>query len=71
MEKTRFDLEEQIMDCWGVVDDIKSLYYINDIRDLTEDERANALLGLMTVYQIKFELLFNTFEQLIQKGKVL
>lgn len=71
MEKTRFDLEEQIMDCWGVVDDIKSLYYINDIRELTEDERANALLGLMTVYQIKFELLFNTFEQLIQKGKVL
>jgi hypothetical protein len=71
MEKTRFDLEEQIMDCWGVVDDIKSLYYINDIRDLTEDERANALLGLVTVYQIKFELLFNTFEQLIQKGKVL
>jgi hypothetical protein len=71
MEKTRFDLEEQIMDCWGVVDDIKSLYYINDIRDLTEDERANALLGLVTVYQIKFELMFNTFEQLIQKGKVL
>lgn len=71
MEKTRFDLEEQIMSCWCVVDDIKSLYYINDIRDLTEDERANALLGLVTVYQIKFELLFNTFEQLIQKGKVL
>ena len=71
MEKTRFDLEEQIMDCWGVVDDIKSLYYIDDLRGLTQDERANALLGLVTVYQIKFELLFNTFEQLIQKGKVL
>ena len=68
---TRFDLEEQIMECWNVVKDIETLYSIEDIRDLEYDERMNILIGLSSLYQIKFERLFNTFEQLIQKGKVL
>lgn len=68
---TRFDLEEQIMECWNVVKDIETLYSIEDIRDLDYDERMNILIGLSSLYQIKFERLFNTFEQLIQKGKVL
>lgn len=68
---TRFDLEEQIMECWNVVKDIETLYSIEDIRDLDHDERMNILIGLSSLYQIKFERLFNTFEQLIQKGKVL
>lgn len=68
---TRFDLEEQIMDCWNVVRDIECLYHMQDIRELTDDEQANVLLGLSSIYQIKFERLFNTFEQLINRGKVL
>jgi hypothetical protein len=67
---TRFDLEQQIMDCWGVVDDIKTLYRQTDIRQLSEDEWLNCLLGFSTVYQFKFEQLFDTFEKLIAKGDI-
>lgn len=63
----QFDLEQQIMDCWGVVDDIKCLTKVQDIRSLTEDEHQNYLLGLETIYQAKFEILFDTFEKFIKE----
>ena len=66
----RFDLEQQIMNCWNVVDDIKMVQAMNDLRALSEDEMANALLGLQTLYQMKFEVLFNTFENMIRKGEL-
>jgi hypothetical protein len=63
----QFDLEQQIMDCWGVVDDIKCLTKVQDIRSMTEDERQNYLLGLQTIYQAKFEILFDLFEKFIKE----
>jgi hypothetical protein len=66
----RFDLEQQIMNCWNVVDDIKMVQAMTDLRPLSEDELANALLGLQTLYQMKFEVLFNTFEKLIKEQKL-
>lgn len=66
----RFDFEQQIMDCWGVCDDINTLYRMSDIRTMSEDELANALLGLKTVYQMKFEVLFDMFESMIKEGKI-
>ena len=66
MQKTnRFDFEQQMMDCWGVVDDIKTIYYPQDLRDTTEDEMQNLLLGLFTMYQVKFEVLQKMFEDLV------
>ncbi len=64
---SRFDLEQKIMNCWSVVDDIKSLMAIQDSRPVTEDEQANYLLGLATIYQVKFEELFSCFEKMIQE----
>ena len=62
--KTRFDLEQEIMQCWNVTDDIKAIYtYHLDKQALTEDELGNILIGLEKLYQIKFETLFDTFEQ--------
>lgn len=68
--KTRFDLEQQIMDCWGVCEDIKSIYKMNDIRQTSEDEMLNALIGLETIYQMKFEILFNMFEAMVKNGQI-
>jgi hypothetical protein len=59
----QFDLEQQIMNCWGVVDDIQGLLKLEDLRSMTEDEHQNYLLGLATIYQVKFELLQNLFER--------
>lgn len=63
--KDRFDLETAIMSCWNIVDDIdkfREKYELNDKED-------NYLLGLSTIYQVKFELLFDIFEDLIHTGK--
>ena len=67
--RNRFDLEQDIMNCWSVVDDIKELgRSMLDRRKMTEDEVSNYLLGLETIYQVKFERLFETFEQLIRNN---
>jgi hypothetical protein len=66
----RFDFEQQMMDCWGVVDDIKTIYYLQDFRETSEDEMSNLLLGLFTMYQIKFEILQKMFEDLVHSKQL-
>jgi hypothetical protein len=67
--KTRFELEQEILACWSVVEDIELVYQASD-KPLSQDELQNALLGLQTLYQMKFERLFATFEELIRKGDI-
>jgi len=62
--KTRFDMEQEIMTAWQVLDDIKML----SARESTTKEDWDAVTRL---YQIRFETLFETFEQLIRDGAVL
>lgn len=62
--KTRFDMEQEIMQAWQVLDDIKML----SAREGTEKQDWDAVCRL---YQIRFETLFETFENLIHDGKIL
>ena len=62
--KTRFDMEQEIMQAWQVLDDVKML----SAREGTEKEDWDAVVRL---YQIRFETLFETFEQLIKAGTIL
>jgi hypothetical protein len=66
----RFDLEQQIMNCWQVCEDIDAVYQVGGYREMTEDELANALLGLKTIYQLKFEILMQTFEVMLRQGTI-
>lgn len=70
MEITCVDLEEQVNACWMVIDDIKLLNQTlqNTPGALTDDQVANYLLGLETIYALKFNQLQNTISQLIQQG---
>lgn len=70
MINDRFDFEQAIMNCWNIVEDIKLISQMNDIRELSEDELMNALLGLETLYQLKFEILFNGFERMVKNGQI-
>lgn len=63
----RFDLEQEIMKCWNVVDDIDTLYETLGDRHLTQDEVLNALLGMKTMYQMKFDKMFRVFESMIHE----
>lgn len=69
--KDRFDLEQEIMQCWGIVEDIELLRekVLDGETELTDDELDNFLLGLKTLYSAKFERLFNTFEQCLRRGE--
>ncbi len=62
--KTRFDMEQEIMTAWQVLDDIRML----SARDGTTKEDWDAVVRL---YQIRFETLFETFEQLIKDRAIL
>ena len=55
----RFDLEQHIMKCWNVTEDIDLLNYNVLEKDMSRDEISNFLLGLKTIYNAKFEDLFD------------
>ena len=64
----RFALEEHIMECWNVVNDIRALNrQMQDYNDLTPDDIANYLLGLETIYAVKFNQLQHVFETLVSR----
>lgn len=64
----RFDVEQGIMRCWSVVEDIEAVY--NKTDSLTMDQLQNVLLGMKELYQIKFEQLFDDFEKSIHSGDI-
>lgn len=68
----QFDLEQQIMACWMIIEDIKLLNskHQDEPGSMTRDEVANYLLGLETIYGIKFDTLFNTFEKMFKNGQI-
>lgn len=55
----RFDLEQQILECWKVTDDIKLFAEQNP-----SEEKWSAL---KTYYDAKFEQLWDTFETMCQE----
>lgn len=65
--KTQFELESEMMNCWNVVDDIRTLYESFDRKELTQDDIQNVLLGLMTLYQMKFEKLQSVYEKMLRE----
>jgi hypothetical protein len=66
----QFDLEQQIMACWNITSDIDTLCEGVLESDMTTDQIANILLGMKQLYELKFDKMFGTFEELIQDGIV-
>lgn len=68
MTKTRFDLEQEILDCWGICDDLETVYS-NESLNLPDDV-VNVLIGLKHLYHMKFERTFQTFENLVTNQRL-
>lgn len=71
----RFDLEQKILGCWQVTEDIGVLHKRvlegnREGKDISKDDISNFLLGLETIYNAKFDELFHTLEMLIKEGKI-
>ena len=64
--KDRFDFEQEIFNCWHVVNDIKQLYEMTTERNASTEDIANVLLGLNTMYEDRFHQLMDSFENLIK-----
>ena len=64
----RFDLEQQILECWKVTSDIDLFY--ESMEDMDEDRRMNYLLGLKEMYELRFNKLWDIFEQLVHDKKI-
>jgi hypothetical protein len=62
---TRFKLEEHIMDCWGVIEDLDLIKESLNEPEVNTEEVVNSVRVL---YEMKFVRLFNTFERLIAEG---
>ena len=60
--KNRFDLEQEILECWKVTNDMQM--YIDQGASI-EDTKV-----LVDYYERKFEQLWNTFESMIHERKM-
>jgi len=56
----RFDLEQQILDCWKITDDLK----------LVAVHGEQAIEAVATLYELKFEQLWSTFESMVAERKM-
>ena len=67
----RFDLEQQILKCWNITEEIELLNeQVLENSEFTKDDISNYLLGLKTIYELKFDKLFDQFGELVEEGKI-
>jgi len=59
----RFDLEQQILQCWEVCEDIETL--------VAQDATSDDLICLSRVYRYKFKQLFSTYTTLVHEGQLI
>lgn len=71
-----FELEQQIMQCWHVVDDIDVVteHFVDSpdwdgdhFSAKATDALMNKYFGIKEVYDVKFDKLFRTFEEVCKE----
>jgi len=72
-ERDRFDLEQDFMSCWTIIDEIDLIY--NAVGDMdmpaeTSDKILNLLLGLKEINQLRFEWAWKTFESCVSNKEL-
>jgi len=72
IEHIAHELEDRIMDCWNVTSDIKLTYeeYLDSPESMSEDELSNILIGIESLYNRKFQRLWQTFEEVCDHGGI-
>lgn len=60
--RDRFDLEQEILECWKVTNDITMF--------IEQDSSVEDFKTLAAYYEKKFDRLWSTFEQLVHENKV-
>jgi len=66
--KDRFSFEQEIFQCWHITDDLNVLHEAVLEKDISRDEISCTVMGLEHLYNLKFQRLMSTFEELIRNG---
>jgi hypothetical protein len=66
----RFDFEQMILECWHITADLELLEENIMDKDMTQDEMFNAVNGIKNVYEMRFNKLWDVFEEMIREGKL-
>jgi hypothetical protein len=72
-EKTRFDLEQEIQSAWNTKEDLELFMRakFDRVEPMTEDEEANILIGIIHLFNMRMQQVWDTQEFLIKKGALL
>ena len=72
MSSLTHDLEDKIMECWSVTDDIKVVYeeLLNGTDKMSADEISSILSGMASLYNRKFERLWAVFDAVCEHGGI-
>lgn len=62
--ETSFNIEQDIMHCWSIVDDIETLSRAVMEQDMSKDRIVNVLIGLKELYNLRFDHLLKRHEEL-------
>jgi hypothetical protein len=62
-------MEQQIMTCWNICEDLDTLHEGVLERAMTHDRISNALMGMKELYQLKFEKLWEQFEAMLDQKR--
>jgi len=67
MNDKQFDLEQGILNCWNICEDMKIVAEnVLEAKTVDRDKLANILIGMADLYQLKFEKTFSDFEETIK-----
>ena len=62
----RFGLEQAILDSWKITDDLK--VFLDKYEELSEDSQLNILIGMNELAELRFQKLWEIFEELVHTG---
>ena len=63
----QFEFEQLLLNCWGITSEIRLLNETHQDKPgkMSHDDIANYLQGLETIYDVKFQKLFDMFGDLL------
>lgn len=61
----KYDLEQDILNAWQIVTDLNLLSSSISEDQIDKDEILNILIGLQSLYNLKFDKLFRDFEKIM------
>ena len=71
-----FDLEQEIMRCWSIIEDIEvvTTHFVDspqwsndDFSPQASDALMNKYFGIKELYDVRFQKLFETFEEVCKE----